>query len=136
MLVPPAEFADIGAFNEAFGRELESLHHASRHPLAQSLRGGSQTSRNLPADNPLVADFFAMIDAPIRDYIAQLRGAERTHPSIDARRRGYRVAGSWSVRLEPGGFHINHVHPQGWLSSAYYVALPAATAARVRAPDG
>ena len=128
MLVPPAEFADLGAFNEAFGRELESLHHASRHPLAQSLRGGSQTSRNLPADNPLVATFFSMIDAPIRDYIAQLRDSDRTHPVDRRRSGGYRVSGSWSVRLEPGGFHINHVHPQGWLSSAYYVALPAATA--------
>ena len=128
MLVPPAEFADLGAFNEAFGRELESLHHASRHPLAQSLRGGSQTSRNLPADNPLVAAFFSMIDAPIRDYIAQLRDSDRTHPVDRRRSGGYRVSGSWSVRLEPGGFHINHVHPQGWLSSAYYVALPAATA--------
>ena len=127
MLVPPAQFADIGAFNESFGRELGSLHHASRHPLAQSLRGGSQTSRNLPANNPLVASFFAMIDAPIRDYISRLRDSDHLHPVDRRRSGGYRVAGSWSVRLEPGGFHINHVHPQGWLSSAYYVALPAAT---------
>ena len=30
------------------------------------------------------------------------------------------------IRLEakPRGFHLNHVHPQGWISSAYYVELP------------
>ena len=28
------------------------------------------------------------------------------------------------MQLQPGGFHIDHVHPRGWLSSAYYVSLP------------
>jgi hypothetical protein len=28
------------------------------------------------------------------------------------------------VRLRPNGYHANHVHPRGWLSSAFYVALP------------
>jgi len=125
MLVPPAEFADISAFNAAFERALLPLHRTSHYPLAQSLRGGSQTSRNLPANEPLVAAFLAMIDAPIRDYIASLNDADRLHPVDRRKRGGYRIAGSWSVRLEAGGFHINHVHPQGWLSSAYYVALPA-----------
>ena len=35
-----------------------------------------------------------------------------------------RFAGSWSVRLGGGGHHSNHVHPQGWISSALYLALP------------
>jgi hypothetical protein len=28
------------------------------------------------------------------------------------------------VRLSSAGFHTNHVHPQGWVSSALYVSLP------------
>jgi tetratricopeptide (TPR) repeat protein len=128
-LVPPREFADIDAFNLAFAHELGTLHRATRHPLTQSLRGGSQTDRNLPADNPLVAAFFSMLESPIRDYVARLRKDDVTHP-VDRRvRAGYRIAGSWSVKLEPGGFHVNHVHPQGWLSSAYYVELPGSAAA-------
>jgi uncharacterized protein (TIGR02466 family) len=39
---------------------------------------------------------------------------------------GYRFAGVWSVRLQPNGFHADHVHPEGWLSSAFYVSLPSA----------
>jgi predicted 2-oxoglutarate/Fe(II)-dependent dioxygenase YbiX len=35
-----------------------------------------------------------------------------------------RFSGSWSVRLRGAGYHSNHVHPQGWISSAFYVALP------------
>jgi hypothetical protein len=34
------------------------------------------------------------------------------------------IKAGWSVQLHRGGFHVNHYHPQGWLSSAYYVALP------------
>jgi hypothetical protein len=30
------------------------------------------------------------------------------------------------VRLRPHGFHINHVHQLGWLSSACHIELPAA----------
>lgn len=31
------------------------------------------------------------------------------------------------MRLRAGGRHIDHVHPQGWISSAFYVDLPRAT---------
>ena len=37
------------------------------------------------------------------------------------------------MQLRPSGFHTNHVHPRGWLSSAYYIALPETSAAE---PNG
>ena len=40
------------------------------------------------------------------------------------RSRPVRFSGSWSVRLTDAGFHANHFHPEGWLSSAFYLALP------------
>jgi tetratricopeptide (TPR) repeat protein len=131
-LRPAAPYPDIATFNAAFSRELAPLHRATQHPLEQSLRGGSQTERHLPRDNPVFAAFFAMLDAPIREYIAGLDAASR-HP-LDARKQsGYRISGSWSVKLQAGGFHLNHVHPRGWLSSAYYVALPDVRDADTRA---
>lgn len=123
-LVPPAGFADIGAFNAAFARELGRLHHATHRPLVQSLRGGTQTERNLPADAPVIADFFAMLEAPIRDYVSRLDARNTAHPTHRRAGAGHRIAGSWSVKLQPGGYHTNHVHPMGWLSSAYYVDVP------------
>ena len=36
----------------------------------------------------------------------------------------YRIAGAWSVRLQPHGYHRDHFHPEGWLSSAFYVETP------------
>lgn len=125
----------IAEFNAAFARELTALHQRERRPLSQSLRGGTQTDRNLPRDVPVFAEFFAMLGAPIREYIAQLRELDPRHPT--ARRLpasgGYQIAGSWSVQLKPGGFHVNHVHPAGWLSSAYYVELPSIAAGESRA---
>jgi tetratricopeptide (TPR) repeat protein len=131
-LAPVAPFASTAEFNAAFARELEVLHRGAQHPLEQSLRGGSQTQRQLPRDNPVVAAFFAMIDAPIRSYLGALTAADTSHPLDRRRRADYRIAGSWSVQLRPGGFHIDHVHPRGWLSSAYYVALPDAAGAGTR----
>jgi tetratricopeptide (TPR) repeat protein len=127
-LVPPARFRDLAEFNAEFARAVLALHRSPLRPLAQSLRGGSQTERNLPADVPVIAEFFAMLDAPIREYLQRLQ-RQSGHPTDRRRRGNYRIAGSWSVQLQPGGFHTNHVHPQGWLSSAYYIELPQAFAA-------
>jgi hypothetical protein len=51
-------------------------------------------------------------------------GAGDEHP-LTARNTGeYRIAGSWSVRFHSAGRHVNHMHPEGWISSAYCVAVP------------
>jgi uncharacterized protein (TIGR02466 family) len=61
----------------------------------------------------------------VEKHVAQLPPADPRHPLLGPRRdRRIRFAGSWSVRLRDSGFHTSHVHPQGWISSALYVALP------------
>ena len=123
----PAGYADMRAFNAALARELGTLHGGRQRPLAQSIRGGSQTERNLPRDDatsyPAIAAFFAMLKAPIDEYVGALDPGS-AHPTDRRRRADWRISGSWSVQLRPGGFHTNHVHPQGWISSAYYIELP------------
>jgi hypothetical protein len=131
-LRPAALFASLEEFNAAFARELSTLHRGAQHPLEQSLRGGSQTERNLSRNNPVIAAFFAMLEAPILEYIAKLRD-DASHPVDRRRSTGYWISGSWSVQLQAGGFHIDHVHPRGWLSSAYYVNLPDVSDADSRA---
>ena len=42
-------------------------------------------------------------------------------------RDSFGYAGAWSSRMKAHGFHDNHIHPQGWISSCYYVAVPQAT---------
>ncbi len=50
------------------------------------------------------------------------------HPFLSRKSERFRFAGSWSCRLGQQGFHTNHIHPEGWISSSYYVSLPEAVA--------
>jgi uncharacterized protein (TIGR02996 family) len=54
-LEPAAGHGDIATFNATFARALRALHTQSRRPIAQSLRGGTQTARHLPARLPVIA---------------------------------------------------------------------------------
>jgi hypothetical protein len=47
-----------------------------------------------------------------------------THPFLSRKSERLGFSGSWSVRLRPGGHHVSHVHPDGWMSSAYYARMP------------
>jgi tetratricopeptide (TPR) repeat protein len=123
----PEGFDNIESFNSAFLKSLERWHRYETHPLDQSLRGGSQTPRDLTTiDDPVIKAFYRALDEPIRRYMSAV-GNGQDHP-LTARNTGdYRIAGGWSVRLQGGGKHVNHVHPEGWISSAYYVSVPEET---------
>jgi predicted Zn-dependent protease len=114
----PAELA-------ALADHLRALHTATTAPLDQSVRGGTQTDGNLllRAEAP-IRDLKARLLAAVERHVAQLPSPEPGHPTLPANRAPLRIAGSWSVRLHDAGFHTDHVHPQGWFSSALYVALP------------
>lgn len=104
---------------------LRALHTAQAPPIDQSVRGGTQTDGNLllRADPPIQA-LRAVLLETVAEHIVRLPAFRPGHPTLLARRDPQRIAGSWSVRLQDAGFHADHVHPQGWLSSAFYVALP------------
>jgi hypothetical protein len=63
------------------------------------------------------------IDEAVARYIAEL-GDGPDHPLLSRRSKSFRYSGSWSSRLQDSGFHVNHFHPDGWISSCYYVSLP------------
>lgn len=125
-LEAPNGYASMAAFNEALRDVLDRLHVLEAHPLDQSLRGGSQTTRSLLAvEDPVVKQYLQALEEPIHAYIATMK--EPDHPWSGRKTNGFKFAGAWSVKLKPNGFHINHLHPQGWISSAYYVSLPEVT---------
>jgi tetratricopeptide (TPR) repeat protein len=120
----PAEFATREAFGAALEEELLSLHRTKKEPIEQSLRKGTQTENNLFA-NPegLVKIARDQISKSIRRFYRDLP-KDDGHPFLRRTRTDFRYSGAWSVRLSSSGFHINHMHPKGWISSAFYVALP------------
>jgi tetratricopeptide (TPR) repeat protein len=110
---------------DALAERLRGLHLSLHHPLEQSLRGGTQTDGPLFSRiEPEIRALRAAIEAAVEEHVAQLPPPQPGHPTLVARRAPILFAGSWSVRLTGEGFHVNHVHPAGWLSSAFYVALP------------
>jgi tetratricopeptide (TPR) repeat protein len=125
----PAGWDSLEAYLADLKTALERLHGLKAHPIGQTLRGGTQTNVRLEqSDDPAIQAFFKAIDAPIRAYIAGLGegdDAMRGRPHGE----GYRLSGSWSVKLLPGGHHVDHLHHSGWISSAFYVSLPASVRA-------
>jgi len=105
---------------------LRSLHVARGEYLDQSVRGGTQTDGPLFSRiAPEIRALRSAVTHAVQNYLAQLPPIDPAHPLLRHRRdRAPRFAGSWSVRLRGGGHHANHVHPEGWISSALYIALP------------
>jgi len=124
-LEPPSGFSDMAAFCGELDRWLDKLHSDQREHIDQSLRFGTQTAGSLfrPGRNPLLDGLRLRIEEAVRLYIARLPQDER-HPFLRRRGKDFRFAGSWSSRLKDTGFHANHIHTAGWISSAFYVALP------------
>ena len=129
-LAPPPEYNTQAEFLNQLKAALMQRHIHKAHPLGQSLRGGTQTSKDLRfANDRVIQDFFQALSAPINDYIGAMPDDE-THPLYSRKRKGYRLIGAWSVHLKGEGFHVNHVHPAGWISSAFYVDVPKDTHSR------
>lgn len=129
-LMPPPEYDTQAEFLGKLKAALMKRHTHQAYPLGQSLRGGTQTSTDLRfASDRVIQDFFQALAAPINDYIASMP-SDSTHPLFARRRKAYRLTGAWSVHLQGEGFHVNHVHPEGWISSAFYVDVPKDTAER------
>jgi tetratricopeptide (TPR) repeat protein len=124
-IATPDGWPTLGAYLADLATRLRSLQSLRGHPVGQSLRHGSQTSQPLAgSDDPAIKAFFAAIDAPIRAYIDVLAARD----DVLGRRvsGGYRFSDAWSVLLRPGGHHVDHIHPLGWISSAFHVELPEA----------
>lgn len=111
----------------ALAAHLRGLHTASEQPLDQSVRGGTQTDGNLLLRaEPVIEQLRAAILQTVAHHVDNLPAPVPGHPTLLARRVPLRIPGSWSVRLEGAGFHTDHIHTHGWLSSALYITVPRA----------
>lgn len=119
---------DKAGFHRRLDCALDPLHTGRHHPLEQTLRGGTQTADDLfRRDLPLLSTARRMIEEAVRGYIDSLTD-DPDHPFLGRKSANFAFSGSWSVRLHSDGYHRNHIHPAGWISAVYYVALPDAVA--------
>lgn len=121
---PPDGYSDIESFNRDLNVYLDRMHRDKRECLDQTLRGGTQTLDDIfGAGHTPVEMLRVQIDKAVAAYIQRMKD-DPGHPLLNRKTGGFQYSGSWSSRLHDCGFHTNHVHPKGWISSAYYVALP------------
>lgn len=105
--------------------ELDDMHKTTRHPIGQSLRGGTQTFEDL-FDNK--SELIQTLKDSVLEHAKQFisdKTIDKNHPFLS--RIGaneLEFVGSWSVSLKSEGFHKSHFHPQGWLSGVCYIDLP------------
>jgi hypothetical protein len=121
----PDGWPDLDAFLRDLAEALERRTPLKGHPIGQSLRRGVQSQQRLDrSDDPVIRAFFQAIDAPIREYLKAIGTGQDPHR---ARNTGdYQIAGAWSARLRPGGYHTDHLHAKGWISSACHIVVPSA----------
>jgi uncharacterized protein (TIGR02466 family) len=111
-------------FNRDLATYLTRLHQDKREPVNQTLRGGTQTTDNLFGRGHAPVELLrARIDEAVKSYIASMKD-DPDHLLFNRRTGRYLYSGSWSTRLRDCGFHTNHIHMEGWISSAYYVNVP------------
>jgi Tfp pilus assembly protein PilF len=114
-----AELADV----------LRSLHTLQKPYAEQSVRGGTQTDRSvILRHEPILQLTRTRWMESIRAYVADLPPPESGHPLLGTPREKLLIEGSWSVRLLAQGRNVPHTHARGWLSTAFYIALPAPAA--------
>jgi tetratricopeptide (TPR) repeat protein len=123
-LEPPQGFSSMEDFNAELCASLDQQHPKMRTHLNQSLRNGTQTHGNLFGSGQVLVDKIeARINEALQGYVAGLK-QDDSHPFLSRRGRALRYGGSWSSRLVDCGFHVNHIHPSGWISSCYYAGVP------------
>ena len=116
----PEGHDSLTAFLQTLRDHLMSLHIMRHHPVGQSLQHGTQTLDDLfRRDEPVITALKVALANAVRSFTEGLPPSE-AHPP--ARRQTGQIAfsDSWSVLLRNKGFHKNHYHSHGWLSSAFY----------------
>lgn len=117
----PKGWRDLDAYMDALEKELDEEHQFKAHPFYLSLRHGSQIASITSSKRRAMRAYSEAVKKPVQTYLSQLSD-EDSH--IQNRNTGdASLFSAWSVKLYGNGFHVNHVHQQGWLSSACHVRL-------------
>lgn len=123
-LATPPVWRDLSSYISDLAQALRAAHKTQTHPFGQSVKQGTQATNILDREHAALRALPAALDPPIRQYLQEMGAGP---DPLRSRNRGdYAIHGVWSIRMAAGGRHIDHVHPQGWISSACYICVPEA----------
>ncbi|WP_309092943.1 putative 2OG-Fe(II) oxygenase [Phenylobacterium sp.] len=112
---------------------LRRLHRFTAHPFSQSVREGSQATLRLDGGHePAIERLLQRLREAVGRRVSE--GAGRGGPFWGRNTGAAEFSGAWSIRLGASGHHADHIHPRGWISSAFYVSVPDESADAVNRP--
>ena len=120
----PEGYSNLTTFLQTLREHLLSLHITRHHPVGQSLQHGTQTLDDLfSRDEPVIDALKVGLANAIQSFTQGLPSGT-DHPVTNRHTGLIAFSDSWSVLLRQKGFHKNHYHSHGWLSSAFYLMVP------------
>jgi len=115
-------FESLEAFNGALTSHVLNHPSLSYEPHGRATRLGRHTGELLVEPKGPIAALEEMICAAVGDYDRALT-FDPSHPFLANPPRNWSL-NVWAIVLEGQGYQVPHIHPSGWLSGVYYVALP------------
>ena len=110
---------------EELADTLRGLHATGAAPIGQSVRSGTQTRGDIfKRADPAIGQLRDLLAEAVAGFWGSLPEPDPDHPLLRHRERRPAFVTGWSIRIMGGGYHVSHVHPEGVLSSAFYVAVP------------
>lgn len=120
----PVGYADLASFNRelaALAAAHPTLHRAPlRHATAQGLHSGS-----LLIEPPrVIQGLQRALAVAVEEYCRGLPDLPG-HPFTERKPSAWAMD-LWCVVMQRGGHQVPHIHPESWLSGAYYPLVPEA----------
>ena len=109
-----------------FNRELEKYilgERLTRDPYSASTRGGRHGDDLLSSPRGPAVALSQVLRAAFGAYVQGLPQG-LSHPFLSSSGQRIRLVAQANI-LDSSGYLEDHVHPQAWISAAYYVRLPA-----------
>ena len=123
-LPTPPGYRSLTDFLQHLQSVLLNMHSTQAAPMRQTLVEGTQTpGRLLHKSDPVIQLYRSALSEAVKGYISRMPN-DTDHPLFSRKSSAFEFSGSWSVKLRSNGYHVNHVHPEGWISSACYIHLP------------
>ncbi len=119
---PPEGYATIEAFNTELIDHIRNRVALAFDPYGVSTHGGWHSGNLLADQHPTMTSLRAMLQRLFQTYLSELP-SDDSHPFLRRSHSDVRLVAQAQI-LESQGFLATHIHPGGWVSSAYYLSVP------------
>lgn len=121
-LTAPEPFESLEAFNSALAREVTEHPSLVWEPGGKTTRHGRQTGNLLESPGEAVRALARAVELAVEAYVSRRRAVDPG--GYFERVPDRRTLRMWGTVLADQGHQLPHIHPAGWVSGVYYVAVP------------